>query len=285
MSEPTLEELIGRAPDQVGGFPAFAPSLAAGGEDYPTDVFAELAAVEERSFWFQGRNRILLRLFEKYVGQRAARVLEVGCGTGFVLKGLAGRFPEYELVGAEAFVQGLEFAKKRVPGVRFCQLDATKMPFDGVFDAVGYFDVLEHLDDDAGALAGGWKALKPDGCLFVTVPQHDWLWSPLDDASGHKRRYSRGGLVRKVEAAGFSVEWVSSFVTTLLPAMVLTRRGNSREAGGDARDRAIRDLSPGTVVNLVVGGAMRVDETLMAAGLSLPVGGSLVLVARKGAGR
>ncbi len=275
-----FDELLAGASEQIGGFPAFAPELAAA-EDYPEDVFPELAAVEERSFWFQARNRILLRIFARFIGDGAARVLEVGCGTGFVLKGLAERFPKYELLGAEAFVSGLNFARARVPEARFCQLDATRMPFRDEFDAVGFFDVLEHLTDDEGALSGARQALREKGWLVVTVPQHAWLWSPLDDASGHKRRYSRAELIAKVEAAGFAVEFVSSFVTTLLPAMIMSRRRGADEGGEDAKARAMRDLSPGRLLNWVGNTAMRVDEAIMGTGLSLLVGGSLVMVARK----
>lgn len=277
-----FDELMAGAPEEIGGFPAFAPELAAA-EDYPEDVFAKLAAVEERSFWFRARNRILLRQFERFVGNDSARVLEVGCGTGFVLKGLAERFPEYELLGAEAFVSGLEYARRRVQGASFCQLDATRMPFADEFDAVGFFDVLEHLSDDEGALRGARRALREGGWLLVTVPQHAWLWSSLDGASGHKRRYSRGELVRKVTEAGFAVELVSSFVTMLLPAMALSRLRNDSEAEDDVRSRAIRDLSPSPLLNGIGNVAMRMDETLLRWGASLPVGGSLILVARRAA--
>ncbi len=278
-SADAIERLLASAPERVAGFPAFAPDLANGGEDYPEQVFPELAAIEESSFWFQARNRILLRAFAKYVGPGPAWVLEIGCGTGFVMKGLAERFPAYELVGAEAFVSGLAFARDRVARARFCQLDATRMPFVDAFDAVGFFDVLEHLDADVAALRGAHTALRADGWLFVTVPQHERLWSGFDVASGHKRRYSRNELVAKVGKAGFDVRWVSSFVTTLLPALVLKRRGSSPAA--DATAQAIRDLSPGGFVNFVAATAMRVDEFLMDCGISLPAGGSLLLVARK----
>ena len=264
----------------MAGIPAFAADLAAGGDDYPSEVFPRLAAVEERSFWFLARNRIVVGLFRRFVGTEPARVLEVGCGTGFVLKALAVAFPRHSLVGAEAFVSGLAFAKERVPRAEFCQLDATKMPFEGMFDAVGFFDVLEHLDDDAGAMAGGCRALRNGGWLFVTVPQHAWMWSRLDDASGHKRRYSRSELVRRVEAAGFRVEMVSSFVTTLFPAMVLSRRKGSGDAD-DAMDSALDDLAPGGAVGVIARVAMGIDEFVIRWGMSLPFGGSLVLVARK----
>lgn len=282
MSGHELDGLLASAPERINGFPAFAPELAAGGEDYPSEVFAALAAVEEKSFWFRARNRILLSQFARFVGSGEARVLEVGCGTGYVLKGLAERFAGYELVGAEAFVSGLGFARSRVPLARFCQLDATRMPFDGEFDAVGFFDVLEHLDDDVGALAGARRALRAGGWLLVTVPQHQWMWSQLDEASGHKRRYSRRILLDRVRSAGFGIAFVSSFVTTLLPVMAARRQwsGTVRE-GSSLTEGAIKDLSPGGVLNSLAGGAMRADEWLIRMGVSLPIGGSLLLVGRR----
>ncbi len=40
-------------------------------------------------------------------------------------------------------MEGLKYAKQRVPGAEFIQMDATEMPFENEFDAIGAFDVLE----------------------------------------------------------------------------------------------------------------------------------------------
>lgn len=278
---PSIDEILRTAPEVLEGFPAFAPQLARECGDYPPEVFPLLSAVEEKSFWFQARNRILLRLFERFVG-RSGRILEVGCGTGFVLSGLATRFPDYDLTGAEAFVEGLKFAQGRVPSARFLQMDATEMPFRDDFDAIGFFDVLEHIPDDEKALVSAHEALRPDGVLIVTVPQHDWLWSSYDDASDHKRRYSRKELVEKVRSAGFRVRSVTSFVSCLLPAMLLSRlRRRGPVTSENLMDQMIKDLSPGRLVNGVAAGLMRIDETLIRLGFSLPAGGSLAMVASK----
>ena len=62
----------------------------------------------------------------------------------------------------------------------------------GRWDAVCLFDVLEHVDDEAGTLAACRRLLAPDGRLFVTVPAYAWLWSRHDELLGHRRIGERG---------------------------------------------------------------------------------------------
>ena len=69
-------------------------------------------------------------LFKKYLGSRNNKILEIGCGTGYVLKGLEDKFINYQLVGSEIHIEGIKFAKERLQKVEFIQLDATKMPFE-----------------------------------------------------------------------------------------------------------------------------------------------------------
>ena len=65
------------------------------------------------------------------------------------------------------------------------------MPFQGEFDIVGAFDVLEHIENDELVMQGVRNALRPGGLFLVTVPQYQWMWSALDEIVHHKRRYSR----------------------------------------------------------------------------------------------
>ena len=74
------------------------------------------------------------------------------------------------------------------------QLDARELPYEAAFDAVGAFDVIEHITEDERVLASMHRALKPGGVLIVTVPQHKWLWSWTDEQARHKRRYGRREL-------------------------------------------------------------------------------------------
>jgi hypothetical protein len=110
------------------------------------------------------------------------------------------------------------------------------------------------------------------------VPQHPWLWSEIDALSFHKRRYRRGELERKVRAAGFEILFSTSFVTTLLPAMLLSRRAG---AGGAACDPS-REFTLPAVINGALERCLDLERLAIGAGMRFPVGGSRVIVARLG---
>ena len=142
---------------------------------------------------------------------------------GFVLTAVRENFPQVRVAGSEVFREGLAFAANRMPSTELLQMDARKMPFVAEFDVIGAFDVLEHIEEDQGVLQQMRAAVKPGGGIIVTVPQHPWLWSGMDDYSFHKRRYTRAELTNKVKRAGFSPVWTTSFVTLLLPALMISR--------------------------------------------------------------
>jgi SAM-dependent methyltransferase len=204
-------------------------------------------------------------------------MLEVGCGTGFVLQGLHERHPGLRLVGGELLVEGLRIARERVPAAELLQLDARHIPFDGAFDAVGAFDVVEHIDEDEEVLAQLHRALRPGGIVLLTVPQHRWLWSAADDYARHRRRYTRRELVSKLRAAGFELCQVTSFVTLLLPAMAAFRILQSRRKTFEPGE----DLRVSVNVRSPLESIMLVEEVLIRHGVSLPIGGSLLAVARR----
>src|SRR5262249_61641287 len=116
------------------------------------------------------------------------------CGTVSVFKEFRTRFPKPRLVGSEIFLDGLAFAKARLPGIEFYQMDARSISFVPEFDVVGAFDVLEHLVEDNRALAQMFNAARPGGGLLVTVPQQRYLWSASDEHAMHQRRYSSAEL-------------------------------------------------------------------------------------------
>jgi SAM-dependent methyltransferase len=207
-------------------------------------------------------------------------VLEIGCGTGFILEGLRAR-PDLELTGSEVSVAALRYARTRVPGVELVQIDATENPFESAFDAVAAFDVIEHIDDDVAAVEGVWRALKPGGVFIVSVPQYQWMWSALDDLVRHKRRYSNQLLCTRLESAGFELAFCTSFVTTLFPLMAAARVVGRLRRGTDERDRLQSEVSFPPLVNAAFDAVMRVDEALVRVGCELPFGGSLFAVARK----
>lgn len=80
------------------------------------------------------------------------------------------------------------------------------LPFaDGSFDAVLAFEVVEHVEDDAGLLSEVARVSRPEALLILSTPVHASMWSPLDDACGHVRRDEPDALFGKVRAAGFEI--------------------------------------------------------------------------------
>lgn len=265
----------------IDGIKCYSPEVAFENLDYNPILYEELYNLEAKNFWFKARNRILSHLFSKYLGDnKEVKVLEVGCGTGFVLQELS-KFKNYKLCGIELNIEGLKYAKKRLTNVEFIQLDFRRTHFENEFDAVGAFDVLEHIDDDVQIIKSAYKTLKDDGLFFISVPQHMWLWGTQDDASLHKRRYTKDELITKLKSAGFLIVFHSSFVFTLLPLMLLSRMTmKSLDTEGNVKYNYNEFKLPG-FLNEFLNMLMYIDEFLIKLGIYLPIGGSLLVVAKK----
>ena len=266
-------------PAIIAGFTAFAPALASTSTGFRQEYFGELAALEAGSFWFRARSALIIWAMHRYHPE-PRRFLEIGCGTGFVLTGVREAFPDTDLSGSEIFAAGLGFAADRVPSADLYQMDARTIPFREEFDVVGAFDVLEHIDEDDAVIAEVARALRPGGLFLATVPQHPALWSAQDEHAEHVRRYTAGELRRKVEAAGFGVLRMTSFVSLLLPMMFVSRR-RMREVQPGSEFDAIDAVRLPWAVNKALEVVMAVERGLIRAGVSFPAGGSLLLVARK----
>lgn len=268
--------MCGGIPGNIAGFTAFAPELAADA-GFRDVYFNELVALESRNFWFRARNRLIRWVLERYFAE-AGNFLEIGCGTGFVLFGLAAAFPHLRLSGSEISATGLNHAALRVPGVQLFQMDARAIPFLSEFDVIGVFDVLEHIEEDEVVLRQIYQALRPGGGLLLTVPQHEFLWSQMDEHACHVRRYNAGELMGKVTDAGFEVLRMTSFVSLLLPLMIASR---SRQRVTRAKYDVLSELRIGKFSNAVLEKILDLERLAIRAGFDFPAGGSLLLVARK----
>jgi len=266
----------GFEPESIDGIPLWAPEIVPVGVNYDAQHFARLAAVEAGHFWFRARNRLIVWALRRHFPE-ATTFFEVGCGTGFVLTGVGAAQPSIRLTGAEALRDGLVFARRRLPQAEFMQMDARRIPYVDEFDVVSAFDVLEHIEEDEAVLRELFRATRPGGGILLTVPQHRWLWSAVDVAADHVRRYEPAELPRKVQAAGFEIIRTTSFVCLPLPAMMAARcrPSASRASGAEA------ELELGRVVNLVLECTLELERGLIRLGANLPVGGSRLVIARK----
>jgi SAM-dependent methyltransferase len=262
-------------PEFHDGFQCFAPEVRAKADSYDASFFAELVKYEPTNFWFRARNALICHVLRN--APKQADFLEVGCGTGFVLQGVGEAFPEWRMSGSELFTRGLQFARARNPQAQLLQMDATRMPFENTFDVIGAFDVIEHIEDDELVLAQMFEALRSDGLVVITVPQHAWLWSVNDDEAHHVRRYARGELEAKLTTAGFSIQYSTSFVSLLLPVMSAARLVKRAEA----QRSPLREFQISSPVNRTLSVVMDIERALVRAGVRFPFGGSRLVVGRK----
>ncbi|HEY7435539.1 MAG TPA: class I SAM-dependent methyltransferase [Methylomirabilota bacterium] len=236
-------------------------------------AYAAVHAEEDRAhWWFRGRRAVILAEMARRLPASPVRVAELGCGSGGMLEAL-GRFGT--VVGVEMDPVLRAHARARGLDVRAGALPDAIPLETGRWDAVCLFDVLAHVDDEAGALAACRRLLVPGGRLFVTVPAYAWLWSRHDELLGHRRRYTAGALRGVAERAGFAVERLTYFNTLLAPPIMAVRlaRAVLRRPGHDL-DR------PAPLINRALAACFAAEARLLG-WVSPPFGISILLAARR----
>jgi SAM-dependent methyltransferase len=269
----------GHQPSRVDDVISLAPAEADGYPAYRDGYFADLAAAEAQSFWYQARNGLIAWAIKRYFPDLTT-FMELGCGTGYALSGVRDAFPNAQLTGTEIIAAGIEHAQRRVPSAQMLQMDARHIPFHDHFDVIGAFDVIEHIEEDTEVLAAIHRALRPGGGVVLAVPQHPALWSPHDEYTRHVRRYTASELRHKVVAAGFEVIRTTSFVSLLLPMMFVARL-RMRMSDPLARQDPVNAARVSRPVNGALAPIMALESMLIRAGVSFPIGGSRLMVARK----
>ncbi len=270
-------DVCGFEPKKISTYLAFAPELAESNDGMDSSIHDVLDKVQHKNFWFRARNRLIHDLAVRYF-PKAHRIMEVGCGTGYVLSALRKAFPYGQITGSEIYANGLGPAERRLGDQgNVLQMDAREIPFTDEFDLICAFDVLEHITEDGDVLAEMHRALKPSGGLLLSVPQHPFLWSAVDDYSFHKRRYTTSELQNKCRKAGFEIVRSTSFVSFLLPLMAMARLKKRNEDKLDP----VAELMTSGFMNFALEAVLEGERRLISTGLSFPAGGSRFVAAIK----
>jgi 2-polyprenyl-3-methyl-5-hydroxy-6-metoxy-1,4-benzoquinol methylase len=266
----------------IDGIKCYSPEVANSYADYPDSGFDLTDQNALSSFWVSSRNRLFKSIVQRHLLPTGkTKFLEIGCATGDFIQQIA-QNKNLEITGSEIYLKGLVYAKKNLPSVDFVQFDVTQGKIGEQFHIITAFDVIEHIENDNAALTNISQMLNKDGVLIVSVPQHLFLWSKLDEIVKHKRRYSRRDLIDKLKSNDFDIDYATSFLFILFPLMLLSRlfdRGRDRPLS-DEQELEKRVKFSG-VLNTIFDCFMRIDEGLIRLGASLPFGGTLVVVARK----
>jgi glycosyltransferase involved in cell wall biosynthesis/phospholipid N-methyltransferase len=143
------------------------------------------------------------------------RLLEIGSGTGNLTRRLVPRDVYVASDVNPLYLKTLESLTSDRPYLAAQYIDVTNLdsfphPAPG-FDSVVCLNVIEHVDDDRGALRNIRSVLSPGGRAIVLVPQGPWNFGTLDEVLGHRRRYTEASLRQVASEAGLTVTHVLRF--------------------------------------------------------------------------
>jgi SAM-dependent methyltransferase len=241
------------------------------------DLLDLTARAEPRHFWFQGFRRFVAPVIRDLAaGRTDLRLIDCGCGTGFNLSLLR---PYGRAVGFDLAPGGLRHARRR--GYAVSRGDIARIPCaSNTFDVVTSFDVIQCVEQDLAAASEMARIAKPGGAIVVTVAALDVLRGDHAEAWHEIRRYTPARLQQLMRAAHLHVERMSFLFASVFPLMLAARLGQ-RVTRPYRMLRADRDIKvPPAPVNRALTGLV-CAEAALARHVSMPVGSSLLVVARK----
>ena len=235
---------------------------------------------EQSHFWFRGfRQYMKPALARATAGLTAARILDCGCGTGSNLEMLK---PYGNAVGFDLTRIGTEFA--RAHGHRVAQASISDIPFrTGHFDLVTSFDVFQVLPDavEQSAIVEMARVLKPGGWLLLHVAALPILYGKHSALSEETRRYTASSLRTLVEGAGFQIQRLTYDQFSLLPMMLPVRIWHRLTAKDGVVAAGEGEITvPVAPVNAALTALVSLEALALRA-IDMPIGGSLMCLARK----
>jgi len=237
--------------------------------------YERMHAVEDRMWWYRGLRALAAELLRQALSRAAplGAVLDAGCGTGGMLAKLGAEVAGRPTVGLEydAIAAALATAKSRRP---VASGSVNEMPLgDQVLGGYVSLDVLCHggVEPDL-ALTEAARCLKPGGVAILNLPAYGWMLSAHDKRVHNVRRFTRRQARALLAQHGFRVLKSSYWNTLLFPLMVLHRLTERADAASDVRDYP-------RWLDATFSAALAIERAVILAGLSLPFGGSLAIVA------
>jgi ubiquinone/menaquinone biosynthesis C-methylase UbiE len=238
------------------------------------EQYQALAEMEDELWYFEALNRrISVPLLKRL--SLGDRVLDVGCGTGGLLRHLIGLDRSWKLTGVDVSPEACRYASERTPvGIEVASV--TSLPFgDEAFEAVLAADVLCQVKDEALALSEMSRVLRPNGLLVINVPAYSWLWSYHDVICETHKRYNARELARVVAESNFQILALSHANMFALPFIAAKRKWFPDQ---DGRSDVRRYPKPVNQLFRLLG---FLDQIMLRFFKSLPLGSSVFLVAIK----
>ncbi len=242
-----------------------------------TFEYANLDRVERDHWYYSGKRRIVTAWLQKTRPLAATdTVLDFGAGTGVFALGLLGRC---RVLVHDSYPESQIMLRQRFPASSVLPPTTDGIPLpEGAVDAATALDVLEHIEDDAAAVAELYRVLRPGGRLVVTVPASMALWSDWDVTLRHFRRYDRKGLGALFAGPGWEVERLTYTNIFTWPAVYLLRKWRKLRPAAPGSVRAEDKVPPAWLNQLL---RFLFTAPAISSWFPAPFGVSLLLVARK----
>ena len=230
--------------------------------------------VEETHWWYSALHRLIFQTLEAELPDwREKEIVDVGCGTGAILKRLG--HPERN-VGIDLAPEAIAFCHQR--GLNNVQQgDIHALPFpDASFDAVICSSVLYHqwVANVDGAVREMHRVLRPGGVLLINVPAFPFLHSAHDEAVMTARRFRKREIRLLLQKQNFKIRWLTYWTTFLFPLAVAARTLGGSKMGRDFE-------TEGTSFTRRTLARIMAVELRLLRNISLPFGVALLAVARK----
>jgi SAM-dependent methyltransferase len=242
------------------------------------EEYARLERVEVEHWFYAGKRRIVLHWLRRY-GVLATNKLLVDCGAG------TGRFVAEaaqfcSAVGVDDHEESLAIARSHLGPQGMKRGSCTDLPFlDAVADGVTALDVIEHVENDRGALCEMARILKTGGVLVITVPAFQALWSDWDVALHHVRRYRRAELIERLRETGFEPLHCNYVNVVAFPVIYVLRKWRTLRPSRTANSLRAEDRVPPRWLNKLLMAAFVLPALVPA--IPFPFGVGLLAVARR----
>ncbi|MBI2688656.1 MAG: class I SAM-dependent methyltransferase [Acidobacteria bacterium] len=242
--------------------------------------FANIAKAENDFWWYRGMRHIMFGLLDPIAAQKKfGRVLEAGCGTGHFAQALAHRY-HWPMFPLDLGWEGLQYGKG-LGIARLTQGDIQALPYSGeAFDALVSMDVIVHMPsgEESNPMREFHRVLKPGGLLVLRASALDILRSHHSKFAMERQRFTRSRLIHLAEATGFKVLRCTYANSLLMPVALVKFRVIEPLFGGEPQS-GVRPVAPW--LDKLLFAPLKAESKLLLAGINLPVGQSLILLAER----
>lgn len=227
---------------------------------------------EESHFFYTSLHLLIINLINKYYKKKKATVLDIGSGTGGLIKKM-----KYlgNVQGVDSSQTAIKLAKIKNIEIKFSSIERLNKKSDN-YDIVTCIDVIYHqnVKSDSKALQEIYRVLKPKGIGVIRVPAYEILRSGHDIQVHTARRYTPNNLRQKFEKIGFKVLYISpiNFVLGLISLLKIN-------LGLDKAGSAIETLP--NWLNKIFETEINIENWFIKKGLRFPFGQGLIIVAVK----